>query len=58
MSPSAEPVCPRHDEEVAMRLRSLHSERSRPGQLMGLYECPDCGHEQRVPFAAGAEEVA
>lgn len=41
-----------------MRLRSLHTESSRPSQLLGLYECPDCGHEQRVPFSAGADEVA
>ena len=39
-----------------MELRSLHTDSSRPEQLMGLYECPDCGHEQRVPFAE--EEVA
>lgn len=40
-----------------MSLRSLHTDSTRPG-LLGLYECPDCGYEQRVPFAAGAEEVA
>lgn len=57
MSPASEPVCPRHDAEVSMSLRSLHTDSTRPG-LLGLYECPDCGYEQRVPFAAGAEEVA
>ena len=30
-----------------MTLRSLHTEASRPAQLVGMYACPDCGHEGR-----------
>lgn len=42
------PVCGRHEDGREMRLRTLHSDSSRPGVLVGLYECPECGHEQRV----------
>jgi hypothetical protein len=53
----AEPLCPRHDAGVPMRLRSLHTESTRPGQLLGLFVCPDCGAEARHPVEA-AEDVA
>ncbi|GAC1653063.1 MAG: hypothetical protein NVS9B1_01600 [Candidatus Dormibacteraceae bacterium] len=48
-SPGA-PLCVRHDDEVSMSLRTLHTDSARPGQLLGLYECPDCGEERRVPI--------
>ncbi len=32
-----------------MSLRTLHTDSARPGQLLGLYECPDCGDERRWP---------
>ena len=48
MTADSAPVCGRHDDGREMRLRTLHSDASRPGVLVGLYECPDCGHEQRV----------
>lgn len=37
-----------------MRLQSLHSDASRPGEVVGLYECPDCGYQQRVPVETAA----
>jgi len=40
-----------------MRLRTMHSEQTQPGQLLGLFECPECGHERRVPIGSG-EQVA
>ena len=52
ISPGA-PVCARHEGEVSMRLRTLHTESGRPGQLLGLFECPDCGDERRVPLEDG-----
>ena len=48
----AEPLCPRHEAGVPMGLRSLHTDSSRPGQLVGLFVCPDCGDERRHPFEA------
>ena len=50
------PLCPRHEGDVSMRLRSLHTDSNRPGQLMGLFECPDCGDEKRHLVESG--EVA
>lgn len=44
------PLCPRHDGEVRMSLRTLHTDSARPGQILGLFECPDCGTERRLPF--------
>jgi len=37
-----------------MSLRTLHSDASRPDQLLGLFECPECGYERRVPVGAAA----
>jgi len=44
------PSCERHDEKVEMRLLSMHSDSSRPDVVVGLYECPSCGHERRFPI--------
>jgi hypothetical protein len=33
-----------------MRLRTIHSEHWRPDRLLGLYECPECGLERRMPI--------
>ena len=49
MTTPGAPLCPRHDGEVSMRLSTLHTDASKPGQLVGLFECPDCGHERRHP---------
>jgi hypothetical protein len=45
------PVCPRHDGEVPMNLRTLHSDLSAPQQVLGVYACPECGSERRLPIA-------
>jgi hypothetical protein len=37
-----------------MRLRTLHSDSSRPDVVVGLYECPECGHESRAPITTEA----
>jgi hypothetical protein len=44
------PVCARHDGAVPMSLRSIHSDSARPDQAVGLFECPECGHERRLPL--------
>jgi len=41
------PSCERHDAMVPMRLRTLHSDAALPDVVIGLFECPECGHEQR-----------
>jgi hypothetical protein len=53
MSSISAPVCARHEGEVSMRLRTLHTDSGRPGQLLGLFECPDCGDERRMPVESG-----
>ncbi len=40
-----------------MRLQTLHGDSSRPELLLGLFECPGCGHEARRPLEFGASEV-
>ncbi|HSR22851.1 MAG TPA: hypothetical protein VLW53_04825 [Candidatus Eisenbacteria bacterium] len=47
------PVCPRHDGEVPMNLRTLHSDLSAPQQVLGVYACPECVSERRLPIATG-----
>ncbi len=42
------PDCERHEEKVQMRLRTMHSDSTRPQVVVGLYECPECGHERRL----------
>jgi hypothetical protein len=44
------PACERHDANVPMQLRTMHSDSSRPDVVVGLYECPECGHERRSPI--------
>lgn len=44
------PACDRHEQAVPMRLQTMHSDSSRPETLVGLYECPECGHERRLPI--------
>lgn len=55
MSIDESPVCARHEGEVPMRLRSMHSERSAPDRLVGLFECPECGQERRLPIDVRSE---
>jgi hypothetical protein len=33
-----------------MRLRTLHSDQLAPGRLLGVYVCPQCGAERRLPM--------
>lgn len=37
-----------------MTLRTLHSEVSRPEQVLGAYACPECGSERRLPIRTRA----
>jgi hypothetical protein len=54
------PACDRHEAIVTMRLRTMHSDSTRPDVLVGLFECPECGHERRLPIGKGetAESAA
>ena len=54
------PGCERHESIVPMQLRTMHSDSSRPDVVVGLYECPECGHERRTPIRteATAESAA
>ncbi len=44
------PVCLRHTGDVRMSLLTLHSDQSAPEQVLGVYSCPECGSERRVPL--------
>lgn len=33
-----------------MMLRTLHSDQSAPDQVLGVYACPECDHERRIPI--------
>lgn len=44
------PVCTRHDGDIPMHLRTMHSEQALPDQVTGLFECPQCGFERRLPI--------
>jgi len=44
------PACDRHEAEVPIQLRTMHSYSSRPDVVVGLFECPECGHERRLPI--------
>ena len=33
-----------------MMLRTLHSDQSLPDQVLGVYACPECDHERRIPI--------
>jgi hypothetical protein len=47
------PACDRHETQVPMRLQTMHSDSSRPEIIVGLYQCPECGHERRLPIRTG-----
>jgi len=47
------PLCARHEGAVPMSLRSIHSDAARPDLAVGLFECPECGHERRLPLSKG-----
>ena len=50
------PACERHDSNVSMQLRTMHSDSTKPGVLVGLFECPECGHERWLPMKTSYEE--
>jgi hypothetical protein len=50
------PACERHDARVSMELRTMHSDASRPEVLVGLFECPECGHERWLPIKTSYED--
>ncbi len=58
MTHEGAPHCERHENKVPMQLRTLHSDSSRPDTVLGLYECPECGHERRQPLQSPAETTA
>ena len=47
------PVCAHHPGEVRMKLQSLHSDATQPDRLAGLFSCPECGDERRLPLTDG-----
>ncbi len=52
------PTCERHEPSVTMRLLTMHSDSSRPDMIVGLFECPECLHERRVPMRTSGESGA
>lgn len=44
------PACERHESNVPMKLTTMHSDSGQPDVVVGLFECPECGHEQRLPL--------
>lgn len=44
------PACDRHESGVAMQLLTMHSDSAQPDVVVGLFECPECGHERRLPI--------
>ena len=56
MSYDDAPACDRHDASVPMRLLTMHSDVSQPDVVVGLFECPECGHERRLPIKTSYEE--
>jgi hypothetical protein len=50
------PACQRHDASVSMQLRTMHSDSTRPDVLVGLFECPECGHERWLPIKTSYED--
>jgi len=49
------PACDQHEAVVPMRLRTMHSDSALPEVVVGLFECPECGHERRQPIQTGEQ---
>jgi hypothetical protein len=58
MAHDGAPQCEQHQDKVPMQLRTLHSDSSRPDTVVGLYECPECGTERRLPIETASEVTA
>jgi hypothetical protein len=56
MTSEQTPACDRHDARVSMQLRTMHSDVTKPDVLLGLFECPECGHERWLPMKTTYEE--
>ena len=56
MSYDEAPPCERHDGRVSMDLRTMHSDASRPEVLVGLFACPECGHERWLPIKTSYDD--
>ena len=56
MTSEQTPACDRHDATVSMQLRTMHSDVTKPDVLLGLFECPECGHERWLPMKTTYEE--
>ena len=52
------PLCDRHEFNVPMRLLTMHSDAAQPDVVVGLFECPECGHERRLPIKTESTETA
>ncbi len=50
------PFCERHAAREAMQLRTMHSDASNPDVVVGLFECPECGHERWLPIKTSYED--
>lgn len=37
-----------------MDLRTIHTDASRPDEVIGQFECPECGFERRIPMEMSA----
>jgi hypothetical protein len=48
------PTCARHEHEIRMDLRTIHTDASRPDEVIGHFECPECGFERRMPMEMDA----
>ena len=56
MTSEENPACDRHNAAVSMQLRTMHSDVTKPDVLLGLFECPECGHERWLPMKTTYEE--
>ena len=56
MTSEENPACDRHSATVSMQLRTMHSDVTKPDVLLGLFECPECGHERWLPIKTTYEE--
>jgi hypothetical protein len=44
------PTCARHESSVPMSLATIHTEATHPDEVVGLFECPQCGYQRRLPL--------
>ena len=44
------PTCVQHEPPVVMVLRTIHTDAALSEDVIGQYECPECGFEKREPM--------